>query len=55
MVKENVETKRMSLSLPRELEAAVIDLRKTDEYCRCSYAEIIRRLMQLGLERIKAE
>ena len=48
------EGKRMSLSLPPELEKAVIDLRKTERFCRCSYAEIIRALMQLGLERIDA-
>ena len=52
MQEKTSEGKRMSLSLPAELEKAVIELRKTERFCRCSYAEIIRALMQLGLERI---
>ena len=40
--------KRLSISLPAELDRAVLDLRKTEEYCRCSYVEIIRVLMSEG-------
>lgn len=40
--------KRISISLPPELDRAVLDLRKTEEYCRCSYVEIIRVLMVKG-------
>lgn len=40
--------KRMSISLPPELDRAVLDLRKTEEYCRCSYVEIVRVLMAAG-------
>lgn len=54
MQEKSNEVKRMSLSLPAELEQAVIELRKTERFCRCSYAEIIRSLMQLGLESINA-
>lgn len=54
MQEKSNEVKRMSLSLPAELEQAVIELRKTERFCRCSYAEIIRALMQLGLESINA-
>ena len=41
---------RVSLVIPDELNDALIELRKTDEFCRCSYSEIIRRLMEMGLE-----
>ena len=44
------ENWRMSLTLPKELEDAIIELRKTDKYCRMSYAEIIRRLIEAGLD-----
>ncbi len=40
--------KRLSVNLPPELDRAVLDLRKTEEYCRCSYVEIIRVLMAEG-------
>lgn len=40
--------KRLSINLPQELDRAVLDLRKTEEYCRCSYVEIIRVLMYEG-------
>lgn len=40
--------KRHSINLPPELDRVVLDLRKTEEYCRCSYAEIIRVLMAEG-------
>lgn len=43
------EMKRMSISLPKDIEQAIIDLRKKDEYCKCSYAEIIRTLIVAGL------
>ena len=40
--------KRRSINLPPELDRVVLDLRKTEEYCRCSYVEIIRVLMAEG-------
>ena len=43
------ENWRMSLTLPKELEDAIVKLRKTDKYCRMSYAEIIRQLIEVGL------
>ena len=44
----NQTFKRLSISLTPELDRAVLDLRKTEEYCRCSYVEIIRVLMAEG-------
>jgi len=45
----NVKTyKRLSINLTEELDRAVLDLRKQEEYVRCSYVEIIRVLMTEG-------
>lgn len=44
------KTWRMSLTLTKEMEEAIVELRKTDKYCRMSYAEIIRTLIKAGLE-----
>ena len=47
--------KRLSVSLPPEIEKAVIDLRKTDEYCMCSCADILRKLMLIGAEKMRTD
>ena len=40
---------RISVSLTPELEAKVMEMRKTDEFCRLSVSEIIRMLIARGL------
>ena len=47
--------KRMSISISEEMENKIVELRKTDEFCRCSYTEIIRRLLEEGVKVIEAE
>lgn len=47
--------KRASVYLTKEMDRAVIELRKTEEYCRCSYAEIIRLMMMEGTQAMKAQ
>lgn len=49
------DMKRMSISISPEQERAILDLRKTEEYCRFSYAEIIRILMNRGIEEVLTE
>lgn len=46
---------RKSVSLPTEVEEQVIKLRKRDEFCRCSYSELVRRLITAGLQAVEAE
>ena len=48
MQNEKRTFKRLSINLTPELDRAVLDLRKTEEYCRCSYVEIVRVLMTEG-------
>lgn len=40
--------KRLSISLTEELDRCVLEMRKQEEYVRCSYVEIIRVLMTEG-------
>lgn len=49
------EMKRISISLQEELDNQIIELKKTDKYCRCSYAEIVRNLIELGIRASKAQ
>jgi len=44
------ENKRMCISIPSELEKKILELRKTDQFCRKSLSEIVRFLIQKGLE-----
>lgn len=46
--------RRISVSLTPELETRIMEMRKTDEYCRASVAEIIRILIERGLKADKA-
>lgn len=46
------DMKRMTISIPAEMEESIVELRKTDRFCRSSYAEIIREVLTAGMERI---
>lgn len=46
--------KRLSINLPPELDRAVLNLRMTEEFCRCSYVEIIRVMMTEGAKVLAA-
>lgn len=47
--------KRLSVGLPPEIEKLVIEMRKTDEYCMCSCADILRKLMMAGAQKLQDE
>lgn len=40
---------RLSISLTKEQEEAIVKLRQTDEYARCSLGEVVRQLINAGL------
>ena len=42
--------KRISVAFPDELDKGIFELRKHNEYIKCSYSEIIRRLVKIGLK-----
>lgn len=41
---------RKSINLPEELENRVYELRKLEQFHRCSFSEIVRQLIEKGLE-----
>lgn len=41
---------RRTISLPADLEQRIIELRKTDKFCRCTISEITRQLIAIGLK-----
>jgi hypothetical protein len=55
MENTNKQNWRLSVQLTKEQEDALIELRKQDEFCRLSYGEIVRRLIDVGLEASKGD
>ena len=49
-VSEAVKDWRITVSLTKEQEEAIVKMRQTDEYARCSFGEIVRQLIDAGLE-----
>lgn len=45
------DMKRVTISVTDEIDRRIIDLRKKDpRFERCSYAEIVRQVLALGME-----
>lgn len=43
------DMKRISVSFDEDIDRGIFELRKDDEYLKCSYSEIVRRLVRIGL------
>ena len=46
------DMRRITIAVPDELDKRILDLRKDDRFIRCSYAEIVRKILDRGLEKI---
>lgn len=44
------DMKRITISLPDEIEEAIDELKKTEEFRDASYSSIIRQLVERGLK-----
>ncbi len=44
------DMKRVTVSIPDELDKKILELRKDDRFIRCSYSEIVRCMLLAGLE-----
>lgn len=49
------EMKRVTISVPDDLDSRIFAMRKTDDFVSCSYSEIVRRLLEAGLRTIGKE
>jgi hypothetical protein len=52
-VENDKQSWRLSVQLTKEQADALIELRKRDEFCRLSYGELVRRLVDAGLAATK--
>lgn len=44
------EMRRMTISLPDDLDKRILELKKDDRFVRCSYSEIVRQVLDHGFE-----
>lgn len=47
------DMKRVTVAVPEEIDRRILALRKNDDYVRCSYGEIVRRLVTAGLKEVE--
>lgn len=43
------DMKRITVSFDDDIDKRILELRKRDDYVKCSYSEIVRKLVRLGL------
>ena len=43
------DMRRVTISLPDEIDRRILELKKDDKYIRLSYAEVVRQLLERGL------
>lgn len=43
------DMKRITVSFDDDVDRRIVELRKRDDYVKCSYSEIVRKLVRLGL------
>lgn len=44
------DMRRVTITIPDSVDQKVLDLRKDDKFVRCSYSEIVRQMLDLGLQ-----
>lgn len=49
------DMRRVTISLPDELDKKILELKRNDRFVRCSYSEIVRQLMEHGYQMFEAE
>lgn len=47
------DMKRATISIPADLDNAIYELRKDERFARCSYSEIVRQLLAVGMKASK--
>lgn len=45
---EMTEMRRVTISLPEELDKRLMELKKDDRFVRCSYSELVRQVLDHG-------
>lgn len=46
------EMRRVTISLPDEIDKKVLGLRQNERFARCTYSEVVRRALTRGLDEL---
>lgn len=49
------DMRRMSIAFPDDMDARILEIKKDDRFIRASYSEVVRRILERGLEALEAE
>lgn len=49
------EMRRVTITVPDDVDQKVLQLRKDDRFVRCSYSEIVRQMLDLGIKAYERE
>ena len=49
------EMRRVTITVPDDIDKMVLSLRKDDRFARCSYSEIVRPMVSAGLKAYEDE
>lgn len=47
--------RRVTVPIPQDMDREILEMKKKDEYVRCSYAELVRLVLQRGLCGLKKD
>ena len=47
------DMKRVTISVTDSIDKKVVSLRKDDRFVRCSYSELVRMLLEVGLSEVE--
>lgn len=47
--------KRVTISMPEQLDREILEMRKEEAFIRDSYSEIVRKLLESGIRTMKAQ
>lgn len=49
------DMRRVTIAFPDDMDKRILDLRKEDRFIRCSYSEIVRKILEIGFAVLDAE
>ncbi len=49
------DMRRVTIALPDELDRRILKLKAEDRFVRCSYSEVVRKLLEYGFSLLEAE
>ena len=47
--------RRVTVPIPNDMDKAILEMKKKDEYVRCSYAELVRLILNRGLRGLEKD